>query len=240
MSLKKAEKELRAKQAAFDKVNDEKSKLTKSLEALQKQRSIAVRDLAAGDEIKQETIFDLEGQIAPILIRLEGLESLLKEANEKVQTAKRLFEEAQAEYQKELARYIVDREKEELANLLASLPGRKQRLIDLYASFCEELGKFQVDQFWLANGQPIPEVQDITNKSLPSALAEALKLKGLRPLMQPGHTGTLAFWSFVQLPPEIGAVKPGTGPVPALEIAQVLRGKRTADFTREFEAQHKD
>jgi len=241
MSIQKAEKELQAKQGALDKLNNEKNKLNESLDVLNKKRSIATRDLAAGDESQQEIIFTLEGQIAPILLRLEGIETLISEANEKVQAATKLLEVAKANYEKKLFKFIEEREKEELEKLRAGLPARKQRLFDLYASLCRELGQFQVDSFsYSTGGQQMQEILDVTARYLGENLRDALKAKSLRPLMVRGSHIDISIWSHFPIEPEIAGTFPGTGPINALDVAKVMRSKRISVYEKEFEAKHKD
>src|SRR5208282_3935901 len=230
MSIQKAEKELQAKQGVLDKFNNEKSKLTRSLDELQKKRSIATRDLAAGDESQQEIIFTLEGQIAPILLRLEGIETLIEEATEKVNAAAALLEESKANYTRELARFIEEREAQELEKLRAGLPERKQRLFDLYATFCEELGRFQVDSFYSADGRQISDILDITGKFLGENLHATLRSKNLRPLMVRGSHIDISIWSHFQLPANAGIS--GTGPANALEVAKAIKGNRIAGYEK--------
>jgi hypothetical protein len=239
-SIKKTTSELQAKQGALDKLNNEKNKLTQSLNELQKKRSVATRDLAAGDESQQEIIFNLEGQIAPILLRLEGIETLISEANEKVQTATKFLEEAKADYARGLAAFIAEREAQELEKLKAGLPARKQRLFDLYAQFCEELGRFQVDQFYSADGQQIREVLDITAGHVGENLRAALQARRLRPLMERGAIIDISAWSHYPMDPENAGIFPGIGPVHATAIAKVVRSKRIAGFEKEFESKHRD
>ena len=223
LSIKKATNELQTKQAALDKLNAEKNKLNQSLDDLNKKRSLATRDLAAGDDGQQEIIFKLEGQIAPILLRLEGIETLISEA-------------AKAAYEKELAAFIVEREKQELEKLKAGLPEREKRLFNMYASFCEELGKLQVDSFYSADGQQLQEILAITSSHVGENLRTALKAKGLRPLMSRGSHIEIAVWSHFPLPTN-SEMFPGVGPVNALEVAKVMRSKRQAQFEKDFEAQ---
>jgi outer membrane murein-binding lipoprotein Lpp len=239
--LKQATKEFNQCKKKLDELNAEKSTLTERIEALQAERSAAVRALAGGDQTKRKLVADIEAKIAPLSLDLEALGHLVVEAEAKVAVATENLEEARTEYEKELARFIADREREELAKLRASLPERKQRLLDLYASFLEELGRFQVDSFQWVNGQqmPVQEIADITGR-IQGTLHETLKAKGLRPLMMAGYTGSVAVWSHIRLDPDIAAARPGSGPVNALEIAKAMRGKRIAEFTKEFENEYKD
>jgi chromosome segregation ATPase len=238
MSVQNAKKGLRAAQTALDKLNGEKAKVLQSLEALQKDRSVAARDLAAGDESKEETILNLEAEIGPLSVRLEGLDTLIQEAEEKVEAAAAVFEEAKAEYDQALAEFVAAREAEDIENLRASLPKRKQRLLDLYASFLEALGEFQVDSFRFGNGQHQVAITDFTAR-LQGSLHETMKAKRLRPLMMPGYGGTVPVWSHVKLDDELSTQWPGIGPVNALNISNARMARRIAGYREEFEASYK-
>jgi len=240
MSIQKSEKELQAKQGALDKLINEKTKLSEGLDALNKQRSAATRDLAAGDDGQQEVIFNLEGQIAPFLLRLEGIETLIAEAEAKVQTAKTALEAAKADYARDLAAFIKEREEQELEKILASAPARKQHLFNIYADICQELGQLQIDGFYPCDGRQLPEILDIVAKNVGENLRDTLKARRLRPLMVRGSNIELPIWSHFPLDPEIAEAFPGTGPVNGLAVAKAVRAKQIEGYEKEFESRNRD
>lgn len=240
MSMKKATNTLKAEQVILEKLNAEKSTLTQQISTLQAERSTAVRALAGGDQTKRKLIVGIEAKIASLSLDLEAVGCLIVEATEKVSEAKKKLEEAQAERERELTRFIADREKEEFNKLLASLPERKQRILDLYTSFLGELGEFQVDAIQFIDGtqQSVQEITDFTAR-IQGTLHEALKAKGLRPLMMAGYGGQIPVWSHIRLDPDIAAALSGRGILNALEIAKARTVQRKTEFAREFEGQRK-
>ena len=110
-----ANKALSQAQAKLAKLTDEQNALNQSIEALQSTRSAAVRTLAGGDESQRRVILDLEGKLAPLLLRVEGLTGLISDAEAEVDAVSEDLKQATDESDKALNEYIQWREKEFIA-----------------------------------------------------------------------------------------------------------------------------
>ena len=233
--FKKAKKELEKRQTVLERLTTEKNVLFKNIESLESERSTTVKLLAGGDEKQRKIINDLEEKLCPLKLRLEGLTGLISEAQWAVDEAQALFTQEQSQEAEELKSFIAKREREEHARLLAGLPERKQKLLDLYTEFCQMLGDFQVDSISLLDGRQdqVKEIADF-QMGLTYRLAEAVKQKNLRPLMRAGYAGTISFWSLIQPGPEF----PGTGLLNAGEVANIQRQKQLERFRTEFFESH--
>jgi hypothetical protein len=235
--MEKARKELKKREAALAKLNDEKNTLTQSLAKLTEERSIALRSLAAGDEKQRKTIIGIEADMVPLSHSMEGLDALIQEASDAIRQVEADLQEARSLHDAELKEYLKRREAEERAKLLDGVPERKRRLIEAYTDFCQLLGELQIDSLDLRTGKPelVQEITDFT-MSLIQSLTSGVRSKGLRPLMQPGYAGNIPIWSLFSPDPEVTArFGAGIGPLTALAVKEIRRAKLLKELTEEFE-----
>jgi seryl-tRNA synthetase len=140
-SVEQARRVLENREKAFLKLTDEQKGLREKIETLQKDRSQAVRDLAKQDEGKngplKKKISDLEIKIAPLALRMEGLESLVKEAEEEAGKARQALNQAQIVWNAKLKTFLESKENGRLDTHLAFLSDNFVKAItDSYLKTC--------------------------------------------------------------------------------------------------------
>ena len=92
-TVEKAKQEVERREKTLLKLIDDQREIQEKKDALQQDRSKAVRDLAAiNDEAKagqiRKKIVDLEEKLSPLLLKMEGLQVLSKEATVEVEKAR--------------------------------------------------------------------------------------------------------------------------------------------------------
>jgi flagellar motor switch/type III secretory pathway protein FliN len=147
MKVKQAEKALEGRKADMADLMEQNASLSEELEALRKERTVAVRDLAAGDRTKRKVAHDLDTRIEPLALRFEGMQVLIAEAEAQVKKATTGLDEAHDEERAALNAFIAERRSEEQAAIVAALPDRLQKTFDLYIELGMELGRLTLD-YW--------------------------------------------------------------------------------------------
>ena len=197
MKRKQASTVLADKQAALKKLTDEKITLTGTVESLKERRSNSVISLAGGNEKERKIVLKLEEELAPLLLRLEGLTGLTKRAQGEVDAAQQVLNEITSREEKEIKIYIANKEHEDVEAIRASLPERRKKIVDQYLDICLALGELQIDSFKkLGKTQPLlMEIIDLKD-GINLAISEAIKERGLRPIVGAG-TQMVSPWGMI-------------------------------------------
>jgi len=230
MTVKDAMKELERRKEAVEKLIGERDKLSQTLDGLQKDRAMAVRDLAAGNEAKRKAINDLEAKISPLALRIEGLKTLIAEADANEIKAKEILEAVIKKEQAELTVFLNEREEEERAALIAGIDEREVRICDLYKQLCLEVGQLQIDKFRFGSGNQVKILEDMLF-TLAARLEKDVIKSGLKPLLSTGSYGFLAILGLIEPYPEEAK---GMLALNGAEVGQNRRKKARAAWTEEF------
>ena len=197
MKRKQASTVLADKQAALEKLKEEKVTLTGSVEALKAKRSDAVISLAAGDEKQRKIVNKINEELEAPMLRLEGMEGLVRLAQGEVDAAQQVLNEITSREEKEIKIYIANKEHEDVEAIRASLPERRKKIVDQYLDICLALGELQIDSFKkLGKTQPLlMEIIDLKD-GINLAISEAIKERGLRPIVGAG-TQMVSPWGMI-------------------------------------------
>jgi hypothetical protein len=185
-AVEKIRKTLEDRERALSKLTDEQKAVREKIDALQKDRGQAVRDLAAlSDESKagplRKKVADLDGKMAPLNLRLEGIGKLIEEAEGEVTTARAALKDAERVQAEQLAESIRKDEEKRRTAFVKSLPGRLQRIIDSYLAACNDVGEILIEGSWVDDGgvHLSLEAEDFLRK-LPAAIGEETRVRDYR------------------------------------------------------------
>jgi len=132
MDLKEAQARLEAAEKALANLQEQKDRATVELQVLQNERSAAVRRLAAGGgSPERKKIWELQGKIEPLALRLDGVGALI----EKAQAA---LKAESAEYDQALAA-VKEKQVEVCKQICAELLVFAENIFPLYAELCDAL-----------------------------------------------------------------------------------------------------
>ena len=232
--VKKAKQEVDLREKALSKLTDEQKGLKEKIDTLQKDRSQAVRDLAAGDETKstplRKKIIDLEGKMAPLSLRLEGLEKLIGEAEGEITKARAALTEAERIQAEEHAGAVRQDEMKRRETFVRSLPERFRKIVGLYLECCDALGEILIEGSWVENGGAVHlslEAQDFL-RNLPAAIGEETKARGYRRQTHAPWHDPIAVLPFT--PPAAEGFVSGAGRLEAGVVALNRHKKRKAEL----------
>ena len=229
--MEKATEELDKRTAALEKLNTEKIELSKKIETLRIERAAAVKAIAGGDERQARIISDIEAKIAPLALRFEGIDQLIADAKTAANKAKAALEQAMAEEEARLSAFIAAKDQEEYAALIASLPQREQKIIDLHHQLCISLAELQIDMHRFTQGGKVDQVGQIQEllPTFPMKIRASIEKNGLRPLFRREAFQDIVIWPLTN-------ALPGRGPIAPGEVAEMRRAQHVQKLTVEFKS----
>ena len=237
-AVENARQEVEHREKALSKLTDERKGLKEKIDILQKDRGQAVRDLAAlSDEGKagplRKKIIDLEGKMAPLSLRLEGLEKLIGEAEGEITKARAALIEAEEGQAEQLAESIRQYEQKRREAFVKSLPQRLQKICDLYLEACNQVGEILVEGSWIDDGGAhlSLEAQDFL-RNLPAAIGEESRVRGYRRQNHAPWNDPIMVLPFSS--PNIEGFVSAAGPLEAGTVALYRSIKRVAELKAEL------
>jgi len=208
ISTQDAEKKLEAQRRELAGLERERESLLEKLQVLEEKRARAVRDLAAGNG-RERTVEAFDVQMHPIRLKMEGIEGLISEGQEKVRAAEQTLNEACAREREEAEAEARRREVEALQAFLAELPAREDRIFHLYTDLCVALAEVRIAEV-RARGLVDPRPFFDFMLALPMRIKDRLDGEGWRRLTDLGFMPHI--WEiWPMLPSE--ACPPGIGPI---------------------------
>jgi hypothetical protein len=129
----------------------------------------------------RKKVVDLEGKMAPLNLRLEGIGKLIEDAEGEVTTARAALREAEKAQVEQLAESIRRNEMKRRETFVKSLPGRLQRIIDSYLAACNDVGEILIEGSWVDDGgvHLSLEAEDFL-RNLPGAIGRETEARGYR------------------------------------------------------------
>jgi seryl-tRNA synthetase len=237
--------QLEAKRQELVNFTAQQDAATAELEAIQEARNAAVRKLAAGgNNGERKTIINLEGEAAPLKLRLEGLAGLISDSQEAVNQAQADLEAARAVEAAELARAFEAQERTEAVAIIAGIPALVDRIAEAYAQVCLLVGEFglaqvQIEALYRAGlgttGDDLKAVEAVRMNFVPEITAR-LEEKGVWQLVVQGFFGLLPAWGMVKADPDYLQENPESVIDPQKYYAWTQAQAR-ADFARRFKNQ---
>jgi hypothetical protein len=232
--VEKTRKILEDREKPLLKLSDEQQAVREKIEALQKDRGQAVRDLAAlSDESKasplRKKIIDLEGKMAPLSLRLEGIEKLIGEAEGEVTNAKAALAEAERAEAEQLGQAMRQDEQKRRETFVKSLPQRLKRICDLYLQCCDEVGEILIEGSWVNDGGVHLSLQaEDFLRELPASIGRETEARGFRRQTHAPWHDPIAVLPFT--PPSAEGFVSGNGRLEAGTVALNRYKKRKAEL----------
>jgi len=239
MNIGKAEKEVEKRQADLDKLKGEFTRLQETIQALQSERDKSIRELASipPDDAKagglRKKVNDTEAKMKEPSLRAEGLRTLIEESEQEAEKSRTVLKEAEEETKVRLAVFIQEKEAARWNNFVNSLPARRIEFFRLYLSLCSLIGEVEICGTFIdsdGNTHRSPELETFL-VDLASLNESYWKAAGYRRFPWTGGVDRVHV-----IPLFVGEEGiPKTGPIDAVDVAQIRRKKRIADLEAEFQ-----
>jgi len=240
MNSRKIQQEIEAHQGELAALVKQKETVGQEYQELLEQRATAVRALAAGNGQQRRILLDLEGELKPLALRLEGLEALIGDAQGRVDQTKAALQEAEAQEAYDFQAWARDKELKECEEICQAAPERKKVVFDLFVRLCQELAQLQLDRirvdFARQNGiaGSNPDAVKAVLEVLPHLIGEMVKQSGLHPFFGAGYFGNITCWPLVEVDPDFAHNFPGPGAINPVDYVRALQGRTNAARLAEF------
>jgi hypothetical protein len=240
MNSQEAQTAVEARQGELTALLEQKESANQEYQGLLEARAKAIRALAAGNGQQRRILLDLEGELKPLTLRLEGLTALISDSGAQVDQAKAALKEAEAQEAYDFQAWARDKELKEVEGICQAAPGRKKVIFDLFVRLCQELAQLQLDKVRvdLARQNGIagsnPDGVKAILETLPAQLEAMIRESGLRPFFGSGYFGSIIAWPLIEVDSDFVGNFPGPGGMNPSDYARVLQGRTNAARLAEF------
>lgn len=232
-AVEKARAEVLRREAALKKLMEEKESLSQIIMALERKKAAAERALALGDETQRKAIRKIEHEIDQS--RLKGLEALISEAEAALSDAREALKEAERLQGEQLGESIRQDEEKRRERFTKSLPGRLQKIADLYLECCNEIGEVLIEGSWVDDGGIHLSVEaEGFLRLLPGAIGKETEARGYRRQNHAPWNDAIIVFPFSS--PDVEGFVPGANFLEAGAVSLNRHRKRAAELKGEMES----